>query len=139
MTDANAFDDDLFVSPRIREQRRTGVIEPLDVIGLCGLAEDALGTRCLGIEVTPETVLERVKLKSNEAWDGAITHSRAMRIFERQRPMSGSKSSAGRFEELYGSGSVFRERMSKIKELIVAYEMDMPFFAVDLKLHASPL
>lgn len=125
MTDTRSFDDDdLFVSPRILEQRRTGVVHPLERGGLDHLIEWVpFDLAVMGVEVTPDAVIQRVtarleqgiewgtyKWPSNEDFRAATAPERLEAICEF-------------FAAQYGKGEVFRAPMSQedSRELVRSY------------------
>ncbi|MFC3691630.1 hypothetical protein [Chenggangzhangella methanolivorans] len=136
MTDfAGIDDDDFLVSPCILEQRRTGVIEPLSVRGLCGIVEEApRELAVLGIEVTPEAIVRRVRaeLERGVGWGQYVQPS--AENFQAALAEERLDDFCLAFQKLYGNGSIFREPMAKpeIRAFIDAYEIEMPVFGEDL-------
>ncbi|RXF68553.1 hypothetical protein [Hansschlegelia zhihuaiae] len=136
MTDfAGIDDDDFLISPRILEQRRTSVVEALSVRGLCGIVEDApRELAVLGIEVTPEAIVRRVraKLERGVGWGQYVQPSEEN--FQATLSEERIEDFCLSFQKLYGNGSIFREPMFKpeIRALIDAYEIEMPTFGEDL-------
>jgi hypothetical protein len=57
-------DDDLLVSPRVLEMRRTSVIKPLGVGGLTSIAiEIPMELASLHVEITPQVIAQKVRAR----------------------------------------------------------------------------
>jgi len=90
-------DDDFLVSPRILEQRRTGIVAPLSARGLCGLVEEApRELTVVGVEVTPENIVQRVRAEVERGVGWRHYAPPTDKDFEAVTDHAGWKSSAGR-------------------------------------------
>lgn len=114
-------DDDVGVSPRALEQRRTGFVKPLDAGEVMMFATQApMDLACLGLPVTPETIAQRVRSQVERGvasraygWPSDADYQKAMSDEELEELCL-------LFERRYGNGSEFREDLTKseMRELI---------------------
>ena len=132
--------DDLFIAPRILEQRRTGIVHPLGRIGLDDIVMLApMDLAVLGVEVTPQTIAEKVKAELERGIELRIYKWPGDEDFHAAMSEDSLEELCAKFEALYGNGADFRERMSQREmcELMRSYVTDM-FGPMDDALPAAP-